>query len=56
MKAPLMSPHKFFGLRPGFGVLTLDGLSDMVPIYAPAYYDIRQCWLVARDNPYYQEQ
>ena len=55
-KAPLMSPHKFFGLPPGFGVLTLDGLSDMVPIYAPAYYDIRQCWLVARDNPYYQEQ
>jgi hypothetical protein len=35
-------------------MLTLDGLSDMVPVYAPSYYDIRRCWLVARDNPYYQ--
>ncbi len=53
-KVSLMTPHKFFGLPPGFLMLTLDGLSDMVPVYAPPYYDIRQCWLYARDNPYYQ--
>jgi type IV secretion system protein VirD4 len=53
-KTALMTPHKFLGLPPGFAMLTLDGLADMVPVYAPAYYDIRQCWLVARDNPYYQ--
>jgi type IV secretion system protein VirD4 len=52
-KSPLMTPHKTFGLPPGFMLLTLDGLSDMVPVYAPAYYDIRQCWMRARDNPYY---
>ena len=52
-KTTLMTPHKVFGLRPGFTVLTLDGLSDMIPVYAPPYYDIRQCWLYARDNPYY---
>jgi type IV secretion system protein VirD4 len=53
IRAPLMSAHKAFGLPPGFLLLTLDGLSDMVPVYAPPYYDIKQCWLRARDNPYY---
>ena len=52
-RTTLMTPHKFFGFRPGFAVLMLDGLSDVIPVYAPPYYDIRQCWLYARDNPYY---
>jgi type IV secretion system protein VirD4 len=52
-KTTLITPHKLIGLPPGFGVLTLDGLSDIVPVYAPPYYDIRHCWLRARDNPYY---
>ncbi len=53
IRAPLASPHKFFGMKAGFVTITLDGLSDMIPAYTPPYYNIRQCWLVARDNPYY---
>ena len=53
IRAPLASPHKFFGMKAGFVTVTLDGLSDMIPAYTPPYYNIRQCWLVARDNPYY---
>jgi type IV secretion system protein VirD4 len=53
-RGPLVTPHKLFGMKPGFMLLALDGLSDLVPIYAPPYFDIRQCWLYARDNPYFQ--
>lgn len=53
VKAALMSPHRLFGLRPGFLTLTADGYSDVVPVYAPAYYEILQCWRRARSNPYY---
>jgi hypothetical protein len=52
-KTALITPHKLMGLQPGFMVLTLDGLSDMIPVYAPPYYDIEQCWRRARANPYY---
>ena len=53
IRAPLVSANKLFGLQAGGLFLTMDGLSQPVPTYAPPYYDIRQCWLVARDNPYF---
>jgi type IV secretion system protein VirD4 len=53
VKAALMSAHRLFGLRPGFLTLTVDGYSNMVPTYAPAYYEILRCWQRARSNPYY---
>lgn len=57
MRAPLLTAHKLFGLPPGFMLLTLDGLSDVVPVYAPPYYDIRQCMARAvRANPYYMPE
>jgi hypothetical protein len=48
-----MSAHRLFGLRPGFLTLTVDGYSNIVPTYAPAYYEILRCWQRARENPYY---
>ena len=54
IKATLITAHKLFGLRAGFMLLSLDGVSNVVPVYAPPYYDIRQCWERARSNPYYQ--
>jgi len=53
VKAALMSAHRLFGLRPGFLTLTVDGYSNIVPTYAPAYYEILSCWRRARQNPYY---
>ena len=53
VKVPLITPHKLFGLGAGFMQVTLDGLSNVVPAYAPPYYDIRQCVERARNNPYY---
>ena len=52
-RVPLITPHKLLGLPPGYMMLTLDGISDVVPTYAPPYYDIWQCFQRARDNPYY---
>ena len=52
-KVPLITPHKLIGLPPGYMMLTLDGVSDVIPSYAPAYYDIFQCYQRARANPYY---
>jgi type IV secretion system protein VirD4 len=53
IRAPLLSANKLFGLKAGFLMVTFDGASQPVPVYAPPYWDIRQCWLVARDNPYF---
>jgi type IV secretion system protein VirD4 len=53
VKASLITSHRLFGLRPGFLALTADGYSNIVPTYAPAYYEIQRCWQRARDNPYY---
>lgn len=52
-RTTLITPHRFFGLRTGYMVGAFDGLSDLVPIYAPPYYDIRQCRDRGRDNPYF---
>jgi type IV secretion system protein VirD4 len=53
VKAPLVAAHQLFGMKPGYMQVTLDGLSNVVPTYAPAYYEIRQCEERARKNPYY---
>jgi type IV secretion system protein VirD4 len=55
-KVPLIVPHKLFGLGEGFMIVTLAGLSNIVPAYAPGWWEIRQCReRVFRDNPYYQD-
>jgi len=54
VKVPLITPHQLYGLHPGYMVVTLNGLSNMIPAYAPAYYQIDLCRTRARDNPYYQ--
>lgn len=53
VKASLLTPHRLMGLRPGFLLLSADGYSEVVPTYAPAYYEILTCRERARDNPYY---
>jgi type IV secretion system protein VirD4 len=53
MKVPLIDPHKLFGMRDGTMIVTMAGLADVVPAFAPGYWEIRQCRERARDNPYY---
>ncbi len=51
-KVPLIDPHKFFGLRDGAMIAMLAGVADVVPAYAPGYWQIDQCAMRARANPY----
>ena len=53
VKVPLFESHRLYGMRPGFMLVTLDGLSNVIPAYAPAYFQIQQCVQRARANPYY---
>jgi type IV secretion system protein VirD4 len=53
-RVPFVQPHSLFGMHEGATVSFLAGLSDMVPGYAPPYWDIDQCVRRARANPYYQ--
>ena len=53
VKVPLMRAHDLFGMPPGSLLVTLAGLSNVVPAYAPGYWEIRQCRERARANPYY---
>ena len=52
-RVPLLTPHRMFGFRDGFGLLALNRAANLVPVYAPPYYDIQSCWARSRDNPYY---
>lgn len=52
-KTTLISAHRLVGLRQGFMVTMLDGVSNIIPTYAPPYFHIRQCLERARQNPYY---
>ncbi|HEY1723310.1 MAG TPA: type IV secretory system conjugative DNA transfer family protein [Magnetospirillaceae bacterium] len=54
VKVPLMSAHQMYGLEPGYLMIALNGLQNVVPAYAPAYYQIHECIARARANPYYQ--
>jgi type IV secretion system protein VirD4 len=53
IKVPLIPHHQIFGLHPGSVMITIDGLAHVVPAYAPAYYQIKQCLQRARENPYF---
>jgi type IV secretion system protein VirD4 len=53
VKVPLITAHQLRGLHTGYMVLALNGLSNVIPTYAPAYYQILQCQERARNNPYY---
>lgn len=53
VKVPVITSHQLRGLHPGYMMLSISGLSNVVPVYAPGYYDIRQCAARARPNPYY---
>ena len=52
-RVPLMSQQHLFGLHPGYLMLVINGLQNVAPAYAPAYYEIAQCIDRARPNPYY---
>jgi type IV secretion system protein VirD4 len=53
VKAPLATPHQLLGLGKDKVIVSLDGLSDVIAVEAPAYYEIVQTDLRARKNPYY---
>ena len=53
VKVPLVDPHKLFGMRDGTIIVALAGLSDIVPAYAPGWWEIIQCRERGRENPYY---
>lgn len=53
-KTPTLTPHKVMGLAPGMLLTSIDGLSHLVPTYAPAYYERHDlAALVRRRNPYF---
>jgi type IV secretion system protein VirD4 len=54
VKMPLIPPHQLYGLPSGFAVTALAGLSNIAFSYVPAYWEIRQCRIRARSNPYFQ--
>lgn len=54
-KVPLLVPHQLFGMGEGNMLALLAGLSHVVPAYAPAHWEIRQCRERARRNPYHIE-
>lgn len=52
-KTTLITPHTLFGLPPYYMVGVVDGMSDVLPLYAPPYLDIKECVARKRDNPFY---
>jgi len=46
-------PHELFNLPEGHGLVWRAGQSRPLPVYAPPYWDIRDCAKRARRNPYY---
>lgn len=53
VKMPAVNPHDLYGLPTGCMLAAFAGLSHIVPMYAPAYWEIKQCRARARANPYY---
>src|SRR5208282_3976585 len=43
VKVPLFPAHRVFGWPEGFALISLDGVSSLVPAYIPAYHEIDQC-------------
>ncbi len=54
MARPLFLPHELIGLDEGKALLWLANLSKTIPIFAPAYWKIRECQPLSAPNPYYQ--
>jgi hypothetical protein len=52
-KTALITSHRMMGLRSGFGLVALDGVSNLIPTYLPAYYEVRETAFRARRNSYY---
>ena len=53
VKAPFLSPHQLFGLSKSKVIVSLDGVSNVLGVETPAYYEIVQTDLRARKNPYF---
>jgi type IV secretion system protein VirD4 len=51
-KVPLITPHQLTGLKPGYMLLALAGVANVVSAYAPAYWQVEKFALRARSNPY----
>jgi type IV secretion system protein VirD4 len=52
-KVRFVQSHSLYGMHPGATVSFLAGLSNIVPGYAPPYWDIDECVSRARENPYH---
>lgn len=52
-KVPLLGVHRLFGLGEGYMLVVLAGESNVVPAYAPSYWQITRCKERARVNPYH---
>jgi type IV secretion system protein VirD4 len=52
-RVPLVQSHSLFGMASGALLVTLAGLSNIVPAYAPGWWEIQQCRERARANPYF---
>jgi type IV secretion system protein VirD4 len=48
----VLPPHELLNLPEGHGLVWFAGQSRPQPVYAPPYWDIRQCAVRARTNPY----
>jgi type IV secretory pathway TraG/TraD family ATPase VirD4 len=51
-QVPFVRPHTLFGMKEGATLSFLAGLEHIVPGYAPPYWDIEECRVRARPNPY----
>jgi type IV secretion system protein VirD4 len=50
---PLFLPHELMGLEEGMSLLWLAGLSNTAKLFAPPYWNIKECKDRASPNPYY---
>ena len=53
VRTRLISPHKLMGLPSGHMLVTLDGVSNVLPVYAPDYREMPLLDRLARPNPLY---
>jgi type IV secretion system protein VirD4 len=53
VKVPYLPAHELFGGQEGYALMTLDGVSNVITSYIPAYWEIEACDKRQRPNPYY---
>ncbi len=53
VQSRLIPPTRLMGLRENAALLTLDSVSNVLPIYTPPYFRINELRARMRDNPYY---